>query len=149
MPITIQGSSSLYESLINSFKFRENLCGANQYRCEKCNNEYRDAEKYTQLRTLPPILTFSLLRFAYDLRTFQRYKETSRFEFPFEIDLSEFLDESVALQSPDLAIYDLYSVIIHSGSAHGGHYHAYIKDVDSLGNWFAESSVCFSIIIFY
>lgn len=91
LAITIQGSRSLQESLMDSFKHREILNGANQYRCEHCNNEYRDAEKYSQLKTLPPILTFSLLRFAYDLKTFQRYKETSRFEFPLEIDLDEFI----------------------------------------------------------
>lgn len=135
MPITIQGSASLKESLEAAFKYREVLCGPNQYRCEKCDNQYRDAEKYSQLKTLPPILTFSLLRFAYDLKTFQRYKETSRFEFPIEIDLDEFMEDSVrASLSKDETCYELFSIIIHSGSAYGGHYHAYIKDIDQLGN---------------
>lgn len=31
--------------------------------------------------------------------------------------------------------YELFSVVIHVGGAHGGHYHAYIRDVDSLGHW--------------
>ena len=31
--------------------------------------------------------------------------------------------------------YELFSVVIHSGGAHGGHYHAYIRDIDGLGNW--------------
>lgn len=35
----------------------------------------------------------------------------------------------------DLLHYDLFSVVIHKGAAHGGHYHAYIQDVDALGNW--------------
>lgn len=131
MPITIQGSTCLRESLEASFKNREVLCGSNQYRCEKCNNQYRDAEKYSQLKSLPPILTLSLLRFAYDLKTFQRYKETSRFEFPVELDLAEFMEDSA---SKEESCYELFSVIIHSGSAHGGHYHAYIKDIDHLGN---------------
>ena len=30
--------------------------------------------------------------------------------------------------------YVLYSVIIHKGNAHRGHYHAYIRDVDGLGH---------------
>lgn len=33
------------------------------------------------------------------------------------------------------ARYELFSVIIHSGSTHSGHYTAYIRDVDSLGHW--------------
>ena len=35
----------------------------------------------------------------------------------------------------DYSIYELFSVIIHSGSAYGGHYHTYIKDFDNLGEW--------------
>jgi len=31
--------------------------------------------------------------------------------------------------------YDLFSVVIHGGGAHGGHYHAYIRDLDALGHW--------------
>jgi ubiquitin carboxyl-terminal hydrolase 40 len=34
--------------------------------------------------------------------------------------------------------YELFSVIIHSGSAYGGHYHTYIKDVEYLGNWIID-----------
>lgn len=114
---------------------REQLTGSNQYRCEKCNNQYRDAEKYCQLKTLPPILTLSLLRFAYDLKTYQRYKETGRFEFPLDLDLADYMEDSIkASVDPDYTKYELFSVIIHSGSAHGGHYHAYIKDTENLGD---------------
>lgn len=121
-------------SLESSFQMRESLNGNNQYKCEKCNNHYRDAEKYCQLKTLPPILTFSLLRFTYDLQTFQRIKETSCFEFPLEIDLKKYMEDSVKHAS-DYTRYELFSIIIHSGSAYGGHYHTYIRDFDQLGQW--------------
>eukprot|EP00981_Chlorochromonas_danica_P009769 scaffold2815_cov180-Ochromonas_danica.AAC.4 len=32
-------------------------------------------------------------------------------------------------------VYELYAVLIHSGSLHGGHYYAYIKDLTS-GGWY-------------
>lgn len=32
-------------------------------------------------------------------------------------------------------IYELFSIMIHSGSASGGHYYAYIKDFSN-GEWF-------------
>lgn len=32
-------------------------------------------------------------------------------------------------------VYELYSIMIHSGSASGGHYYAYIKDF-SRGEWY-------------
>jgi hypothetical protein len=48
--------------------------------------------------------------------------------------------ELIAANGPH--VYELYSVLIHSGSLTGGHYYAYIKDVDS-GVWcnFNDSSV--------
>ena len=31
--------------------------------------------------------------------------------------------------------YKLFSVIIHKGGCYGGHYHAFIRDIDQLGKW--------------
>ena len=36
--------------------------------------------------------------------------------------------------------YELYSVVIHSGAAHGGHYHAYIRDMYNEGDWDASKA---------
>jgi ubiquitin carboxyl-terminal hydrolase 40 len=70
------------------------------------------------------------------MKTFQRIKILDKFEFPLEIDLHEFLEDGVKTKAKaDYAKYELYSVIIHNGSAYGGHYHTYIKDVENLGNW--------------
>ncbi|RNA39982.1 ubiquitin carboxyl-terminal hydrolase 40 [Brachionus plicatilis] len=136
LAVSVQGSPNLNNSLHNSFVIREKLEGNNKYRCEKCNNQYCDAEKYCQLKSLPPILTLSLLRFTYNLTTFQRIKETGRFEFPFEINLKEYMEDSIKSKiSNDSTIYELFSVIIHSGSAYGGHYHCYIRDFDKIGKW--------------
>ena len=38
--------------------------------------------------------------------------------------------------------YDLFSVVIHSGSTHSGHYTAYIRDIDNLGRWNPPVSSC-------
>lgn len=32
-------------------------------------------------------------------------------------------------------------VVIHSGSAHAGHYHAYIRDVRNEGNWIRPAKI--------
>mmetsp|Transcript_59707 Transcript_59707/g.82027 ORF Transcript_59707/g.82027 Transcript_59707/m.82027 type:complete len:87 (-) Transcript_59707:1318-1578(-) len=39
-------------------------------------------------------------------------------------------------------VYDLYAVMVHSGGAYGGHYYAYIKDLET-NQWynFNDSSV--------
>jgi ubiquitin carboxyl-terminal hydrolase 7 len=48
-----------------------------------------------------------------------------RHEFPFEIDLAEFLDEDAdRSQSWN---YKLHGVLVHSGDRYGGHYFALIK----------------------
>ena len=52
-------------------------------------------------------------------------KCNDRFEFPFEIDLSEFLDEKADRTKPWK--YKLHGVLVHSGDAHSGRYFALIK----------------------
>lgn len=42
-------------------------------------------------------------------------------------------------------LYELFAIMIHSGSASGGHYYVYIKDFDS-GNWFCFNDQCVSPI---
>lgn len=64
------------------------------------------------------------------MQTYERKKINDRFEFALELDLSHFTEH----EESD-AHYELQTVIIHSGSAQGGHYHAYIRDVLGEGNW--------------
>jgi ubiquitin carboxyl-terminal hydrolase 40 len=41
--------------------------------------------------------------------------------------MADYLDDAaIENNNPDSTIYELKSVIIHRGGAHGGHYHAYI-----------------------
>ncbi len=56
-----------------------------------------------------------------------------RHEFPFSIDLAEFLDETED-RSQSL-VYKLHGVLVHSGDLHGGHYFALIKP-EKEGRWF-------------
>mmetsp|Transcript_27430 Transcript_27430/g.27060 ORF Transcript_27430/g.27060 Transcript_27430/m.27060 type:complete len:104 (+) Transcript_27430:626-937(+) len=102
------------------------LSGENQYFCENCK-EKCDAMRCTRIKQLPPILTFSLNRIAFDTQKLQRVKVTDNFEFPLELDLSAFVEKEKK--------YELFAVIIHYGAGSGiGHYHAYIRDVLKTGN---------------
>ena len=56
-----------------------------------------------------------------------------RYEFPFEIDLAPFLDESVD-RSGESWMYQLHGVLVHSGDVHGGHYFVLIKPTAD-GRW--------------
>ncbi|RLV92739.1 hypothetical protein DV515_00013681 [Chloebia gouldiae] len=86
-----------------------------------------------KLRKLPPFLTISLLRFNFDFEKCERYKETSCYTFPIQINLRPFCEQTEMDDSEYM--YELFSVIIHKGGCYGGHYHVYIRDVDELGNW--------------
>ncbi|KAK7109850.1 ubiquitin carboxyl-terminal hydrolase 40-like [Littorina saxatilis] len=124
-------SKGLQESLDNAYCSAEMMTGTNQYKCDVCN-AHVDAARTTTLRSLPPFLKISLMRFSYDMKTWKRYKVTDRFPFPMEMDMSTYTEQG---QSHEDNVYELYAVIIHGGSCDGGHYTACIRDIDDLGHW--------------
>ncbi|GIY64550.1 ubiquitin carboxyl-terminal hydrolase 40 [Caerostris darwini] len=126
--IVVAGFNNIHDSLSGTFLQTENLKDLNQYRCSVCSTLV-DARKALKIKCLPPILTFSLLRFTYNKG---RLKETGKFTFPFEIDMAPYCHTDM---KPEETVYELFSVLIHSGCSSGGHYHAYIRDVDCLGKW--------------
>lgn len=132
LPLILSGCSGLEESLYMSYVAMEILEDANQYKCESCN-KHVDALKGSKIRTIPPILTFSLLRFDYDFQRGERFKDNKRYSFPITLDMTEFCESSCEVKSNQ--DYELFSVVIHGGSCYGGHYHAYIRDVEGLGTW--------------
>lgn len=142
--ITVSGFNNLHESLTSTFVHKEVMKGKNQYKCSMCC-KLVDAKKGVKIRKLPPILTFSLLRFCFDLSKGERFKEKGKFIFPLEIDMAPYCDEQ---RNSEDTHYDLFSIIIHSGSGHEGHYHAYIRDFDFLGKWRPPNEDChFSSLI--
>lgn len=135
--------------------------GDNQYYCDKCDKKV-DAIKGMKIKRFAPFLQFSLNRFIYDMRTYQRVKVNSHCEFPLVIDTSLFLSDkkenikdikSNMIWISDLSstdkikkvieksksysncsdVYDLVAIVCHNGSAFGGHYTVYIRDVFNEG----------------
>ncbi|XP_058258629.1 ubiquitin carboxyl-terminal hydrolase 40 isoform X2 [Hemibagrus wyckioides] len=132
LTVCVRGVSSLEEALWSMFVEEEMFEGNNLYRCSRCDRLVQ-ATKSAKLRKLPPFLTVSLLRFSFDFVKCERFKETRRYSFPLSINLRPFSEQSD--QADSELSYELYSVIIHKGGCYGGHYHAYIKDIDQLGHW--------------
>jgi len=85
----------------------------------------QDAKKGIIFESFPPVLHLQLQRFEYDIQQDAMVKINNRHEFPFEIDLDEFLDASADRSQP--WIYKLHGVFVHSGDLHGGRYWALIK----------------------
>lgn len=139
LTVCVCGVSSLEEALWNMFVEEELFEGKNLYRCAQCNNLVT-AAKSAKMKTLPPFMTMSLLRFNFDFTKCERYKETGRYSFPLSINLRPFCEQTEGDDSD--YFYELFSVIIHKGGCYGGHYHVYIKDIDQLGCWEPNEEDC-------
>src|ERR1700722_13672371 len=130
---------NLYESF-KDYVAVETLDGENKYQAEGLG--LQDAKKGIIFQSFPPVLHLQLKRFEYDIQRDAMVKVRSphflsaitarihaqindRHEFPFEIDLSEFLDENA--DKSKCCLYKLHGVLVHSGDLHGGHYFALIK----------------------
>jgi ubiquitin carboxyl-terminal hydrolase 48 len=100
----------------------ERLEGENQYHCQACGTK-RDATRSAAISNLPPILHFSLLRFVFDPKTYDRRKSRASITFPRQLDLGGHS-------------YHLQAIITHSGpSAHEGHFVCEAQD-QATGSWY-------------
>jgi hypothetical protein len=100
----------------------ERLEGDNQYHCQSCGVK-RDATRSAAITSLPPILHFSLLRFVFDPKTYDRRKSRASITFPRHLELGGHN-------------YHLQAIITHSGpSAHEGHFVCEAQE-QATGMWF-------------
>ncbi|KAF8894531.1 hypothetical protein BD779DRAFT_1669025 [Infundibulicybe gibba] len=120
--LNVKGMKNLYESF-KDYVAVEMLDGENKYQAEGLG--LQDAKKGIIFESFPPVLHLQLKRFEYDLQRDAMVKINDRHEFPFEIDLDEFLDAGADRSHP--WVYKLHGVLVHSGDLHGGHYFALIK----------------------
>ena len=89
-----------------------------------------DIQKFARIGKAPPILVLQLKRFEYDLQTLNRVKINDRYEFPQEINISELMYRPNNDQTTEqLSKYDytLKGVVLHAGTAQGGHYNSLVK----------------------
>ncbi len=150
LQLVIQGAKHLDDALDN-FQFEEMLEGSNQYFCEKCNKKV-DAKKGLKILSTPDILTLHLKRFDIDYNTMNRVKLNNEVIFPLTLDMNKHLKSTNSFESSDMDvadidskynIYNLYAVLMHSGSVGGGHYYAYIRIKDK---WYEFNDSTVSVI---
>ncbi|CAI4224739.1 unnamed protein product [Auanema sp. JU1783] len=150
------------EEALSAFVDPELLSGCNQYHCENCNSK-QDAHKGLRVTNFPYLLTIQLKRFDFDYNTMHRIKLNDKMTFPDILDLNAYVydPENPNIQTQPLVdpemvtvgehidpeyvndlldtkgrfVYELFSVMVHQGSAAGGHYYAYIKNMDQ-GKWY-------------
>ena len=113
-----------------SYLNAQSMEGDNKIYCDTCESK-QDMWLGTRLKTLPNVLIFTLRRFTFDYEKFDRVKINDMFSFNLEYNLGLYVEES----NPGECDYELYGVLIHRGSAHGGHYLCYIRDLMQESNW--------------
>lgn len=94
-----------------------------EWKCDKCK-EGNCSKRTTLLWKNPSILIIVLKRFDFDTRCQTFVKNNKKVAIPERINIAEFCVGKTK------KLYDLRSVAFHSGSYHGGHYHALCKKPD-------------------
>ena len=127
--LNVKGMNNLYDSFKDYIQV-ETLEGDNKYHAEGYG--LQDAKKGVIFESFPPVLHLQLKRFEYDLQRDTMVKINDRHEFPYEIDLKDFVDDES--NKDENWVYKLHGVLVHSGDLHGGHYFTLIKP-EPEGNW--------------
>ncbi|KAL1922777.1 uncharacterized protein VTP21DRAFT_9153 [Calcarisporiella thermophila] len=127
--LNVKGCKTLRDSF-KEYIMEETLEGDNKYMAEGFG--LQDAKKGVKFLSFPPVLHLQLKRYEYDMMRDTMVKINDRHEFPFEIDLEEFLAPEADRTKPHK--YRLHGVLVHSGDLHGGHYFALLKP-EKEGKW--------------
>lgn len=89
-----------------------------------------DAMRTTTVTSLPPVLALHLRRFTFDFNRMQRVKIQDEFDFPPTLDAGALLGTCAGSADGSAGLsrnYHLFAILVHQGTAAGGHYYAFIK----------------------
>ncbi len=116
---------------------------------------FQKAIRTLRFTRLPPVLAFRLPRFVClnkETKIWTMFSD--RLEFPQTIDMEEYLDEKAPQKGTDNQ-YELFSVIVHSGTGEGtlAEFSAFIKPLANDDKWYTfdstrvfETTVCEIVI---
>ena len=131
LSLFLDETTTSLEAAVQRYVAAETIDG---FKADEAGGALVTATKALRFATLPPCLLFNLQRFNFDWERQRRVKVDQLCAFPLTIDMENFLDEECIATSGPTA-YSLSAVLIHSGTAHSGHYFAFVKDLAS-GTWF-------------
>lgn len=121
------------EECIQAFSAEETLDGDNMIRCDKCDKRQKSSKKLAVYKC-PEVLVFHIKRFQYT--SVAREKLYTDVDFPLQgLDMKQFLSADVSEDiSSKSFLYDLVSIVHHSGGINGGHYVANVTYPVKLSN---------------
>ena len=131
-----QAVSSLAAAMRRNFVDTETLDGANKYKCGGCR-AYVKAERGSKIHVSPNTLVVPVKRYQLG----RAGKITKFVEYPATLDLSPYMSDDAPYEGApgsdaSAPVYDLYGVLVHldfMGSAHSGHYVAFVRLAN--GTW--------------
>ncbi|OHT02867.1 hypothetical protein TRFO_06908 [Tritrichomonas foetus] len=137
LSLQVKDCSDIYEAF-DKYVEKEILSGKNQYQSEEFG--LQDAEMGLEFMEFPRVLYLHLKRFEIDPILNRSIKINSSFQFYNQINLSKYLAKDA---DPTLsAEYELFGVLVHSGSSLSGHYYAFLRPtVEEQWFEFNDSSV--------
>jgi ubiquitin carboxyl-terminal hydrolase 8 len=126
LPIPESHQSVKLIDCLKQFSETAKLTGEHKYKCDVCA-DYKDAEQTTYFWEYPEIFMIQLKRFSNKRRGNYEFteKNSTMIEYPLkDLDIS-MIKSSYCQDSPK---YELYGVVLQSGSLSGGHYTAVCKN---------------------
>ncbi|XP_015208501.1 ubl carboxyl-terminal hydrolase 18 [Lepisosteus oculatus] len=123
-PLSVYENCQMVENCFQFFFRPQKLTDRNKCYCNYCG-EKKTTEQVFKLTSLPKVLVIHLKRFQCSGST---RKLNCKVSFPEILDFQKILHEDQhELNKGQMYIYELFAVIVHSGTAMFGHYTAYIK----------------------
>lgn len=121
--LNVSGNKNLEESFKDYVQV-ETMDGENQYFASD-EHKLQDARKGVIFESFPDVLHLQLKRFQYDIDHDAMMKINDRHEFPDTFDAAPYLSDEA--DRSESWMYQLHSVLVHSGDLNAGHYYAFIK----------------------
>jgi ubiquitin C-terminal hydrolase len=99
----------------------QTFTGDNQYFAADLGKKI-DARTFSRIKTAPPVFVIRLKRFEYDLNLANHSKISSYCKFPKKLDIQHYVVDRVGS-----LLYRLTGIVLHTGTAEGGHYIALVR----------------------
>lgn len=138
LSISVENSDNIMDGIYELLE-PDFLTGDNKFKAGSFG--YQDAVKQLHIASLPSILIVHLKRFSYDIDSGRMRKLSNQISYPFNLDLTSIIGNSVPSQGKDKEstesfVYDLVSTLVHEGSVDYGHYTAFAKSGIKNLSWY-------------
>ena len=120
--LSINNCSSVPDSF-DLFVSPESLVGDNRYESQEYG--LQDAELTTRFLTCPRVLMIHLKRFEFDQLSQSNEKLNYLYMFEDKLSMKEYLSSDADPDTP--SDYELFGVLVHSGTTKSGHYYSFLR----------------------